>query len=130
MADDPMMKQKSVSVDDIMGGERPSKPKVAKTKGESSKSEPSGKKKHKHTHIEHHDNGTHTVRHTGADSEVSYAANDLDGVHDGLEQHVGEPNADEGQQPQGQPGQDPSAQPQPSVAANEPQPMPQQPQGA
>jgi hypothetical protein len=58
-----------------------------------------GKKKHKHTHIEHHDNGTHTTRHTpvGGGEETSYASQDLDGVHDGLEQHVGEPNGDEAQ---------------------------------
>lgn len=74
--------KKSVSVADIMGGEKPkaeAKPKVAsKAKG-----------KHKHTHIEHHDNGTHTVRHSGEGNEVSYAAPDMAGVHAGLDQHVG-----------------------------------------
>lgn len=70
------------------------------------------KTKHKHTHIEHHENGTHTVRHTpvGGGEDTSYAAQDLDGVHDGLEHHVGEPNGEEAQaqpdagaQPGGQP---------------------------
>ena len=59
-----------------------------------------GKKKHKHTHIEHHDDGSHTVRHTPADggADTSYAAQDLDGVHDGLEAHVGDANGDADQQ--------------------------------
>ena len=70
------------------------------------------KKKHKHTHIEHHENGTHTTRHTPMDGgpDVSYASQDLDGVHDGLEHHVGDPNGEEAQaqpdagaQPGGQP---------------------------
>lgn len=90
-----------------------------------------GKRKHKHTHIEHHENGTHTVRHTpvGGGEEASYAAQDLDAVHDGLEHHVGEPNGDEGQQqqPQGQPGGDPQMQQQqpqaPQGGAGAPPPM-------
>ena len=75
------------------------------------------KGKHKHTHIEHHDNGTHTVRHTPAAGgpEVSYAANDMDGVHDGLEEHVGEPNGDEGQE-QMAGGAAPQAEPAPAGA--------------
>jgi hypothetical protein len=93
------------------------------------------KKKHKHTHIEHHydENGKpqgHTTRHTPLDGgqDVSYASQDLDGVHDGLEHHVGEPNGDEGQQsadagaqPGGQPdaaaGGAPQATPQPGAGA-------------
>jgi hypothetical protein len=73
-----------------------------------------GKAKHKHTHIEHHENGTHTTRHTPADGgpDVSYASQDLDGVHDGLEHHVGEPN---GEEAQAQP--DPNAGAQPDAAA-------------
>jgi hypothetical protein len=49
------------------------------------------KPKHKHTHVEHHDDGSHTVRHipNDGDKEVSYAAKDLAGVHAGLDQHVG-----------------------------------------
>ena len=53
---------------------------------------------HKSTHIEHHGDKSHTVRHTHEDgTEKSYAAADLDGVHDGLEEHMGEPNAGEGE---------------------------------
>jgi hypothetical protein len=59
------------------------------------------KPKFHHTMIEHHDDGSHTVRHVphaGGEKppeEVSYAAKDLDGVHDGLEQNLGTPNAGE-----------------------------------
>lgn len=65
---------------------------------------PKGKKvRHRKTEIEHHDNGSHTVRHYPADEKegmasgqpVSYAAKDLDEVHDGLEEHLGEPNQEE-----------------------------------
>jgi len=76
------------------------------------------KKKIKHTHIEHHydESGKetgHTTRHTpvGGGDEISYTSPDLDGVHDGLEEHVGEPNAGEGQEPA---GAAPQATPQPS----------------
>jgi hypothetical protein len=94
--------KKSVSVSDVMGG--------AKTK--SAPAKPKAKKaKHKHTHIEHHDNGTHTVRHSGAGDEVSYAAPDMDGVHDGLEQHIGDPNASMGQDPAAGGAPEPEAQP-------------------
>ena len=112
MADEQM--KKTVGVSDIMGGAKSPKPKSSKP------SDSKGKKtKHKHTHIEHHDDGSHTVRHTpqGGGEETSYTAPDFDAVHDGLEQHVGSPNADEGQQDaQAQPGQgapDASAQQQP-----------------
>ena len=79
------------------------------------------KTKHKHTHIEHHDNGTHTTRHTPADGgpDVSYASQDLDGVHDGLEHHVGDPNGEEAQaQPDAgaQPGAQPGGQPDAAAA--------------
>lgn len=85
------------------------------------------KSRHKHTHIEHHydESGKatgHTVRHTpeGGGPETSYAAKDLDEVHDGLEQHVGEPNGDEGQEmpeapEQTPPAAQPSAQPAPQA---------------
>lgn len=60
----------------------------------------SSKTKHKHTHIEHHYDEAgkakgHTVRHVpmGGGEETSYAAPDLDAVHDGLEEHLGEPEA-------------------------------------
>lgn len=82
----------------------------------------SKKAKHKHTHIEHHYDSEgkpsgHTVRHQGAGDETAYVAKDLDEVHDGLEEHLGEPNGDEGQESeaQQQPPQ-PMAQPTPQGA--------------
>src|ERR1700677_4463140 len=72
-------------------------PKMQKQKTEPRSQRQPGKKKHKHTHIEHHDDGTHTMRHTDAAGKEtgSYTAQDLDGVHDGSEQHVGDANAPE-----------------------------------
>jgi hypothetical protein len=57
-------------------------------------------KKHKHklTLVEHDEDGKpKNVRHIPHDGgpEVSYPVADLDAVHDGLEEHVGEPNQDE-----------------------------------
>lgn len=51
--------------------------------------------KHKHTHIEHHDDGSHTIRHTPRDGgdEVSYSKPDMAGVHQGLDANVGQPAA-------------------------------------
>lgn len=70
---------------DMLGGEKKSVKKPGK------------KHRHKRTIIDHHSNGSHTVRHSpDTPEEVSYAAPDLDGVHDGMEEHVGEPNHDEG----------------------------------
>ena len=98
-----------------MGGGMEKKPTASaspKPEHEQHAAEAGGKRKHKHTHIEHHENGTHTVRHTpvGGGEDTSYAAQDLDGVHDGLEHHVGDPNGEEAQaqpdagaQPGGQP---------------------------
>lgn len=89
------------------------------------------KKRHKHTHIEHHydDQGKetgHTVRHSGdASGETSYSAQDMDGVHDGLEQHVGEPNADEGQPQMAGGAQDAGASAEPQSAAPQPVAQPQ-----
>jgi len=89
------------------------------------------KKRHKHTHIEHHydDQGKetgHTVRHSGdASGETSYSAQDMDGVHDGLEQHVGEPNADEGQSQMAGGAQDAGASAAPQVVAPQPGAQPQ-----
>lgn len=109
---DQMKPKKSVSVDDIMGGKKET------TKPKSEPKSSSKKSKHKHTHIEHHENGSHTVRHTPAEGgpDVSYAAPDMDAVHDGLEEHVGEPNAGEGQE----------AEAQPEAAPQQSQPMPGQ----
>jgi hypothetical protein len=104
-------KTKTVSVGDVLA-----KDKAPKAESKASPSKTATKKKHRHTHIEHHDDGSHTVRHTpmGGGEEVSYAAPDLDAVHDGLEQHVGDENADEGMsQAQPSPASSPMAQPQP-----------------
>jgi len=111
-------KKKSVSVGSVLSKE--SKPKAeSKDSGKSSK-----KKKMKHTHIEHHNDGSHTVRHTpmGGGEEMSYSKPDLDGVHDGLEEHVGDPNAAEGQ-PMADGGGAPEQQPQPA-APQQAQPAP------
>lgn len=119
---DEMKPKKSVSVSDIMSKEPAAK--TAKPKAESKTEAKPGaskdkKAKHKHTHIEHHDDGSHTIRHSGAGDEVSYAAPDMDAVHDGLEQHIGGANADEGQ---GQ-GQEPPDMP--GAQSQGPQPQPQ-----
>lgn len=105
MADEK--KQKKVNVADIMGGEKSEKSEKSEKKSDSGSKSDKGKatpkRKHKHTHIEHHYNeegeeAGHTVRHSGDGEEVSYAAPDMDAVHDGLEKHVGGPNGDEGEQ--------------------------------
>lgn len=112
--------KKTVSVGDVLAKDKA-------PKADSKTNKTASKKKHKHTHIEHHYDETgksagHTVRHTpqGGGEEVSYSAPDLDAVHDGLEQHVGEENADEGaaqpeQAPQGGGAAMPMAQPQPQA---------------
>lgn len=57
-------------------------------------------KKHhvKHTHIEHHKDGSHTVKHVmedGSEHPASGAAANLDEVHDRLQDAIGEPNEGE-----------------------------------
>ena len=49
---------------------------------------------YKHTHVEHHDDGSHTVHHEHEDgkSHKRYAVGSLDHVHDGLQDHLGEAN--------------------------------------
>lgn len=63
----------------------------------------SGKHKFGETRIKHHKNGSHTMEHipdhdgtTPPGPSTSYAVSDLDGVHDGLEEHLGGPNEGEG----------------------------------
>jgi hypothetical protein len=57
--------------------------------------------RHKTTKVEHHFDSDgkskgHTVRHSpDTPEEVSYTSPDLDGVHDGMEEHLGTPNHDE-----------------------------------
>jgi hypothetical protein len=116
-------KQNKMNVGDVLAKDKP-KPEEKKSSAKTSAS----KKKHKHTHIESHFNEKgestgHTVRHTPMDGgpEVSYAAPDLDAVHDGLEEHLGDENADEsaaggqGAQPSPQAPPQQMAQPQPQA---------------
>jgi len=58
------------------------------------------KKKHTHTHIEHHHDGSHTMhRHfkheDGSESKESSAHHTLDDLHDGIQEHMGTPNPGE-----------------------------------
>jgi hypothetical protein len=127
MADMPMQ-------DPTAGAQATAAPILSKDNGPKMKSEPKQKtepreqrqpggkkKKPKHTHIEHHEDGTHTSRHTDAAGKemASYTSPDLDGAHDGLEQHVGDANAaapDAGAMPQGG-APDAGAQPDPNAPA-------------
>ena len=46
-----------------------------------------------HSHIDHHHDGSHTITHTHEDgSSHSHALQDLDQLHDNLEEHIGMPN--------------------------------------
>ena len=65
-------------------------------------------KKHKftHTHIEHHNDGSHTVHHVhqdGPHKDVKGAVADHDGMMDHMMDHTGMPNAGEGQDEAGKP---------------------------
>ena len=67
------------------------------------------KKKHTHTHIEHHHDGSHTMhRHfkheDGKESKESSAHHTLDDLHDGIQQHMGTPNPGEAEADAGQHG--------------------------
>jgi hypothetical protein len=85
--------------DKAMTKDEPKDSKPAKSeKSDKKESKKAAKVKHKHTHIEHHYDSEgkptgHTVRHVpmGGGEETSYAAPDLDAVHDGLEEHLGGP---------------------------------------
>jgi hypothetical protein len=82
-----MATKKGPSPIDILSGKKGPE---AKSKGK--------KRKHKLTLVEHDEDGKPTnVRHIPHDGgpEVNYAVADLDALHDGLEEHVGEPNQDE-----------------------------------
>lgn len=84
----------------LMRGEEKSEPKsekkAEKKEGEAKaekKEAKNGKKggKHKHTHIEHLDDGSHVVRHTPREGgqEVNYSAADMGGLHAGLDSNLG-----------------------------------------
>lgn len=75
--------------------EEKSEPKDSK-KEEKSEKKPAGKHRHKTTMIEHHANGSHTVRHIPHPSqdgsptqEISYAAPDMDALHAGMDENLG-----------------------------------------
>ena len=58
---------------------------------------PAGKAKPTSTSIQHHPDGSHTVSHMMKDGSThpgSGAAADLDGVHDKLQENVGDHNKD------------------------------------
>lgn len=77
----------------LMTKDEPKKPVAKDSSGKSEKSAGKKKKTHKfhHTMVEHHSDGSHTVRHVpeGGGQEVSYAAPDLNGVTAGLQQNLG-----------------------------------------
>lgn len=59
-----------------------------------------GKKKHaghgyKATHIKHHHDGSHTIHHQNEDPalDVEHAVNNLAGVQDSMQAHLGAPEA-------------------------------------
>lgn len=104
-----------------MTKDEPKKEKPAKApEKKSEKKDSKKKKKHKFgvTHIEHHTDGSHTVRHVPEDGgqEMSYASPDLNGVKAGLDQNLGEPEGDEGTGT-------PAAAPAPAPAAPAPNPQ-------
>jgi hypothetical protein len=61
------------------------------------------KKKHaghgfKHTHMEHHEDGSMTVHHQhedGPEHDVKHAVSNLDGAHDSMQDNLGQPNPGE-----------------------------------
>ena len=117
MADEK--KSKTVKVGDVLAKDKTEKP---KSESKSSKAAP--KKKHKHVHIENHydEKGKptgHTVRlqPMGGGEETSFTAPDLDAVHDGLEEHMGEPNAGE---EASEPAAEAAAEPQAEAVAPKP----------
>lgn len=63
--------------------------------------------KFKHTHVEHHKDGSATVHHQhedGPEHDVKHAAANLDEVHDSMEDHMGMPNEGEAEANAGEHG--------------------------
>lgn len=85
------------------------------SKDKSAHSMPSGKKSKKsapkHTHIEHHSDGSHTVRHTpaGGGEEVSYSRPDLESMLQGVRDNVGSAGQQQQEEPEEAPEQAPPA---------------------
>lgn len=97
---DKIMKKASGLMDGLAeAAEEKAEPKDGKKEEKPEKK--SGKKheskpKWKSTHVDHHDNGSHTVHHTGHPTEdgspadeMSYAVPDMDGLNQGMNQNVG-----------------------------------------
>lgn len=87
------------------------KDKAPKKESKKESHRPAGRARHARTIVEHHDNGSHTVEHIAHPNEdgtpgqnVKYSVESMDGVHDGLEEHVGEPNPGEAEAEAGQSG--------------------------
>lgn len=60
-----------------------------------------------HTRITHHADGSATIRHEheeGPHKDVEHAVADLDGIHDSVEDHMGQPNDGEAEAEAGQHG--------------------------
>lgn len=106
-----MEKEKKVTPAEILGGGKHEKGGKGKKK----------KRRYRRTEIDHHDNGSHTVRHIphheeGPDEatgkpggDMTYAVKDMDELHDGMEEHLGQPNVEE-EQAEANPPQGPGAQ--------------------
>jgi hypothetical protein len=117
-------KPKTVKVADVLSkDDKAEKKSPAESKSAPAEQPKKKKARIKHTHVEHHYDregkpAGHTVRHQPDDGsgEISHAAADLDGVHDSMEEHVGEPNHDEG-------GMMAAAQPGAAAAGPQPAPM-------
>lgn len=104
MAEDK--KAKPLSVKDVLAKDKKSK--EEKTSGK--------KKKYRHTHIEHHTDGSHTIRHTPAEGgeETSYSRPDTAGMMQGLQDNLG--GGEQGGDQDNQGGEEP-----PAAAAGAPQ---------
>lgn len=79
--------------------EEKAEPKKSEKKSDKKSDKKKSGKGHFHkTEIEHHKNGSHTVRHIPHPStdgtpmeDTSYAAPDMDALHSGMEENLGEP---------------------------------------
>jgi hypothetical protein len=78
---------------ELMGGKKSAKDGEKSDKKDAKSEAKDGKKggKHKHTHVEHLDDGSHVVRHIprGGGDEVSYSSPDMAGLHSGLDANLG-----------------------------------------
>lgn len=79
---------------------------MAEEKKETPKKRPHAGHGYTDTHIRHHADGSHTMKHMHEDgtSHKEYAVAGLDNVHDGLQDNLGQPNEGEQQAEGGQSG--------------------------